>query len=458
MVMAIEPLSRCLEPKQFLALPSDITLLEQTVRRVAAYGINHKPILVCGAEHAALVEAHMKRAGIDARLVLEPGRRNTAAAIAAVAEILLAEDPDAQMLVTPADHFISDPTPLARTLSVASELVAKGGIVTFGITPRGPSTSYGYIEMGEAATPPARRVKRFVEKPSRDVAEKFLRSGGFTWNSGIFLFRADTFLSELKTFEPSIARAIAKSAREAVVSGAQIRLGAEAFLSSPDKSIDYAVMERTQKAFVVPVELSWSDLGTWDAIWEVLDKDKAGNVLQGDVVALDSHNSLFRSGGRLVAAVGVENLVVIDTQDAVMVAPRERAHEVKAVVDELRRKGRVEADTPAIVERPWGTYQTLFETPGYKVKRIRIYPGAAISLQFHNQREEHWTITSGTGVFTLDADEQKVVRGNTVHIPVRAHHRLRNDGAEVLEFIEVQLGPYLGEDDIVRITDDYGRA
>ena len=451
------PLSRSAEPKQFLRLPADASLLEQTLARARDYGVTQPPLVICGQEHAALVEAQTRRLGQSGTLVLEPERRNTAPAIAAAAHILLERDPDAVMLVTPADHYIADPSPLGAALRPALAAAAEGGIVAFGIAPRSPATGYGYIELGERVDNGAHRVKRFVEKPSVDVAEEFVASKRFVWNSGVFLFRADAFLSELRLYEPAIADAAAAAVARAK-HGAQIRLDAESFRASPDKSIDYAVMERTKNAFVVPVDLGWSDLGSWEAIWDVMDKDEAGNVLQGDVMALDCRDTFLRSDNRLLAAVGVDNLLVIDTPDAVLVAPRDAAGDIKTLVEQLRAKRRPEADTPAMVVRPWGTFQTIHETKGYKVKRLTVNPGSAISLQYHHKRAEFWTIVSGTGVFTLDNEERQVSRGDALHIPVRAHHRLRNEGSELLELVEVQLGDYLGEDDIVRLSDDYGRA
>jgi mannose-1-phosphate guanylyltransferase/mannose-6-phosphate isomerase len=452
------PLSRAAEPKQFLALPADASLIEQTLGRVGAYGITAPPIVVAGRELAPLLQGHLRRSGTEARIVLEPERRNTAPAIAAVAQLLVAEDPQALMLVTPADHFIADPAPLGAALGAAWALAEAGAIVTFGITPRSANPNYGYIEEGEAVSAGARRVKRFVEKPTAAVAEEFLRSRLFSWNSGIFLFRADKFLSELAAFEPEMASAVADSVRHGRRSDAGFLLDPDSFRAAPDKSIDYAVMERTKDAVVVPLELEWSDLGSWQALWEIMEKDASGNVRHGDVLAIDCRDTLLHGNGRLVAAVGVENLVIVDTPDALLVAPRDQAQNVKAIVDELRLRRRPEAETPAIVVRPWGSFQTICETPGFKVKRIHIYPGAAISLQYHNKRCEYWTVVGGTGLLTLGNEERAMAVGDTAFIPVLAHHRLRNTGAGVLEFIEVQLGEYLGEDDIVRLSDDYGRA
>jgi mannose-1-phosphate guanylyltransferase / mannose-6-phosphate isomerase len=452
------PLSRAAEPKQFLALPKDASLIEQTLERAGAYGITAPPFVVCGRDLAPLLQGHLRRCGAEARIVLEPERRNTAPAIAAVAQLLVAEDPQALMLVTPADHFIADAAPLGVALREARALAERGAIVTFGITPRAANPNYGYIEQGEAVSPTARRVKRFVEKPPPNVAEEFVRSRRFSWNSGIFLFRADKFLAELRSFEPGMASAVAASVHNGRASDNGFLLDPESFRAAPDRSIDYAVMERTADAVVVPLDLEWSDLGSWQALWEIMDKDSAGNVRHGDVLAIDCRDTLLRSNGRLLAAVGVENLVVVDTPDAVLVAPREHAQSVKAIVDELRLRRRPEAETPAIVVRPWGSFQTICETPTYKVKRIHIYPGAAISLQYHNKRCEYWTVVQGSGLLTLGNEERQVALGDTAFIPVLAHHRLRNTGTELLEFIEVQLGEYLGEDDIVRLSDDYGRA
>jgi mannose-1-phosphate guanylyltransferase/mannose-6-phosphate isomerase len=452
------PLSRAAEPKQFLPLPDEASLIEQTLGRAGAYGIRTTPIVVCGRELAPLLQGHLRRTATEARLVLEPERRNTAPASAAVAQLLVAEDPEALMLVTPADHFIADAARLGAALAEAETLAREGAIVTFGITPRSPNPNYGYIEQGEPLLTQARRVKRFTEKPTPEIAEDFVRSGRFSWNSGIFLFRADKLLGELRRFEPEMAAAVAAAVKNGRQTREAFLLDPASFCAAPDKSIDYAVMEKTRDAVVMPLVLDWSDLGSWEALWEVMEKDEAGNVRHGDVIAVDCRGTLLRSNGRLVAAVGVEDLIVVDTPDAVLVAPKGQSQAVKAVVDELRRRGRPEAETPAIVVRPWGSFQTIYEKPGHKVKRICIYPGQAISLQYHLKRSEYWTVVGGEGLLTLGNEERAIGLGDTAFIPVLAHHRLRNTGRELLEFIEVQLGEYTGEDDIVRLSDDYGRA
>jgi mannose-1-phosphate guanylyltransferase/mannose-6-phosphate isomerase len=452
------PLSRSDEPKQFLRLPAATSLLEQTLARATDYGIDVAPVIVCGSDHAAMARAHAARLETEVRIVAEPDRRNTAPATAAVAEILAEEDPGAMMLVTPADAFIADAANLGEAVRAAAKLVSEGAIATFGITPTAPATNYGYIELGERASAQAYRVKRFIEKPPKDLAESFLRSGTFAWNSGIFLVRADVYLAELRRFEPAIAEAAKQAVDKAGRSGGDIRLDAESFRGSPDKSIDYAIMERTDKAIVVPVALTWSDLGSWHSLWEIMPRDAAGNVRQGDVVAIDCRDTLLRSDGRLLAAVGVENLVVVDTPDALLIAAKDRSQDVKAIVDELRRQQRPQADISAVVVRPWGSFQTICEAPGYKVKRIFINPGAQLSLQYHHRRTEYWTVVQGSGVLTLGDTQRTLGRGDTAFIAREARHRMRNDGKDLLEFVEVQLGDYLGEDDIVRITDDYGRA
>jgi mannose-1-phosphate guanylyltransferase/mannose-6-phosphate isomerase len=452
------PLSRSDEPKQFLRLPEDTSLLEQTLARMGVYGIESAPFIVCGREHASLVQAHAGRGVAKPRVIVEPDRRNTAPAIAAVAELVAREDPQALMLVTPADHFIADAENLGRAVRAGAELAREGAIVTFGITPRDASPNYGYIELGKPVSRDAHKVERFIEKPPVEAAEEFIRSKNFVWNSGIFLFRADVFLAELRRFEPEIAAAVANAVSQSSNAGGDVRLDAESFRASPDKSIDYAIMEKTDRAVVVPVALDWSDLGSWQALWEVTAKDDAGNVRQGDVLAIDCRDTFLRSDSRLLAAIGVNNLVVVDTPDALLVATKDQAQNVKSVVEELRLRRRPQADTSPVVTRPWGTFQTICETPNYKVKRIFIFPGSAISLQYHHRRSEYWTIVRGSGVLTVGDAERTVSRGDTAFIPVKARHRLRNTAKDLLEFVEVQLGDYLGEDDIVRINDDYGRA
>ncbi len=450
------PLSRELYPKQLLALAGPRTMIQETAARATGDPFG-APIVVCNEEHRFIIAEQLRAIGVNPRaMLLEPVGRNTAAAAAAAASLL---DPGETMMLLPSDHVVRDQAAFADAVATARRAVAAGRLVTFGIAPEAPETGYGYIKRGAAlaGVDGAFAVDRFVEKPDLKTAEGYLAAGDWAWNSGMFLFAAGRFLDELRAFEPAIADAAAAALAAAARDLDFVRLDREAFARAPSKSIDYAVMERTKKSAVVPARLGWSDVGAWNALWEIGTRDADGNVTLGDVIATGTTNSYLRSEDRLLAAVGVDNLVVVATKDVVMVADKDRAQDVKKIVDRLKADGRSEATAHPVVYRPWGTYQTIDLGPRHQVKHIMVKPGAKISLQKHAQRAEHWVVVSGTARVTRDEDVLLLRENMSVYIPVGCVHRLENIGTEPLRIVEVQSGSYLGEDDIVRLEDSYGR-
>ncbi len=454
------PLSRELYPKQLLPLASDRSLLQDTARRVSGPGFEG-PLVVCNEEHRFVIAEQLRQIGIAPQaLMLEPAARNTAPAAAAAAAFLLRSDPDALMLILPSDHVIRDDAAFRSAVSVAEAAARAGRLVTFGITPAHPETGYGYIQRGAALAEAsgAYAVARFVEKPDLATARQYLAEGSWLWNSGMFLFPARLFLDELAAFEPAIAAA----GRAAVASARSdldfLRLDDAVFKASPSKSIDYAVMERTTRAAVVPADPGWSDVGAWSALWDIGARDASGNVIAGDVIALDTKDAYLRSvDGRLLATIGLDNVVIVVTRDVVLAMDKGRAQDVKQIVDELKRRGRGEVSAHTVVHRPWGSYETVDSGERFQVKRIIVKPGAKISLQKHLKRAEHWVVVKGTARITRDEDSIVLRENMSAYIPPGAVHRLENIGAEPLHLIEVQSGSYLGEDDIVRLEDSYGR-
>ncbi len=450
------PLSRELYPKQLLPLAGEKSMIAETALRVAGAPFG-APIIVCNEEHRFIIAEQLRAAGVAPRaIVLEPIGRNTAAAAAAAAALLA---PGETMMLLPSDHVVRDTAAFAAAVAIARNVVAQGRLVTFGIDPEEPETGYGYIKRG-AALPKidgAYAVHRFVEKPDLATAKAYLAEGGWAWNSGMFLFDAATFLAELARFEPLIAERAAAAAKAATRDLDFVRLDKTAFAQSPSKSIDYAVMERTDLSAVVPARLGWSDVGAWNALWDLGPRDGDGNVLMGDVAVADTQNSYLRSEHRLLTAVGVHDLVVVATRDVVMVADRDRAQDVKKIVDRLKAEGRSEVASHVVVHRPWGSYQTIDAGPRFQVKRLTVKPGAKISLQKHAHRAEHWVVVSGVARVTRDAETLDLQENMSTYIPVGCVHRLENPGTEILHIIEVQSGGYLGEDDIVRFEDSYGR-
>ena len=454
------PVSRRNLPKQFLSLAGHGTLFQQTVARTRALPEVAAPIVVASEDHRFLAAEQLLEAGVEGgAVVLEPLARNTAPAIALGALEALKRDPDALLLVLPADHLIGDTKAFAAAVAQAMPLAKQSWLATFGIRPDRAEIGFGYIRRGEALGQGAFRVERFVEKPDLATAEGYLADGGYDWNSGMFLFRADRYLEELGTHAPAMLAAVRAAHTAAHADLDFVRVDKDAFAKVPEDSIDYAVMEKTTRAAVVPVSCGWSDIGSWSALWLAGERDGDGNLREGDTLAVNTRNSLLRSHDRhLVATVGVENLVVVSTPDATLVAHRDAAQDVKKIVDQLKAAGRSEHSFHRVVHRPWGSYDSLEAGERFQVKRIVVKPGASLSLQKHHHRAEHWIVVSGTAEVTCDDQVFLLGENQSTYIPLGSKHRLRNPGKVALELIEVQSGSYLGEDDIVRYDDVYGRA
>jgi mannose-1-phosphate guanylyltransferase/mannose-6-phosphate isomerase len=455
------PLSRKNLPKQFLALGGNTaTLFRQTVARARAAVADGIPIVVCSDAHRFLVAEQLRALEVDgAPILLEPVPRNTAPAIALAAWQALSRDADATLLVLPADHLIGDTPRFVEAVGQALPLAAAGWLVTFGIEPTAPETGFGYIQHAEAIGDNGFRVERFVEKPDAATAKTYLAAGNYAWNSGMFLFKAQRYLDELEQYAPAMHAASQAAFKQAKTDLDFVRVDKEAFAASPDNSIDYTVMEKTTRAAVVPVSCGWSDIGSWDALWAVSQRDSDGNRLEGDVIAIDSHNCFVRGHERrLIAALGLDDMVVVDTPDAVMIAPRARVQDVKQLVERIKADGRQEHLFHRKVYRPWGSYDSIDMGERFQVKRLTVKPGAALSLQKHHHRAEHWVIVSGTAEVTRNDEVFLLAENESTFLPLGAMHRLRNPGKVPLELIEVQSGSYLGEDDIVRFEDVYGRA
>jgi mannose-1-phosphate guanylyltransferase/mannose-6-phosphate isomerase len=454
------PLSRAALPKQLLPLVEQSTMLQSTVLRLAGQPQLQAPLIVCGNEHRFLVAEQMREAGVaPLGILLEPVGRNTAPAVAAAANYLLALDADAVMLVLPADHVIGDVPAFHAAIGQAAALVADGALATFGIVPTAPETGYGYIQSGAPlAGGKAFRVSRFVEKPDADTARQFIEAGNYSWNSGMFLFGARAYLDELAQFQPPMAAAAEAAVRLGYRDLDFCRLDEAAFTSCPADSIDYAVMERTSHAVVVPADIGWSDVGSWSALWEVQPRDANGNVTRGDVYLDGVSNSLVRAESRIVAVIGVDNLVVVETDDAVLVAHKDQVQRVKQIVDHLRNGARTEHLQHTKVYRPWGSYEGIDIGERFQVKRITVNPGGKLSLQMHHHRAEHWIVVSGTARVTCGDTVSLLTENESTYVPIGMTHRLENPGKLPLHLIEVQSGSYLGEDDIVRFEDVYQRA
>jgi mannose-1-phosphate guanylyltransferase / mannose-6-phosphate isomerase len=454
------PMSRTLYPKQLLRLLGRDSLLQQTVRRVGDRDRFAAPLLVANEAHRFIIAEQLREIAATPRaLVLEPVGRNTAPA-ACVAALALAEsEPEALMLLMPSDHMIEDEAAFAAAIGRAGPAAREGALVTFGITPERAETGYGYIRRGDPFGQIAGvfRVAEFVEKPGPDLAQACLASGEHFWNGGLFLFPAALYLEELGRLRPDILAACRRALAEASHDADFIRLGNEAFRACPAESIDYAVMEHTGRAAIVPVAMGWSDVGSWDALWELSAKDPAGNAIEGNVVAEGTRNCYLRSEAGLVAAIGVEDLVVVATADAVMLAPRNRTQQVRRLVARLVGEGREEAEALPTVHRPWGTYKSLHNGHRVQVKHITVKPGGRLSLQMHHHRAEHWIVVQGTAKIRRGDEEMMLTEDQSTYIPLGTPHRLENPGKIPLHLIEVQSGSYLGEDDIIRLEDSYGR-
>ena len=449
------PLSREAYPKQFLQLAGEHSMLQSTWLRVADVA-TQAPIVVANEAHRFVAAEQLQQVGTTpSAILLEPVGRNTAPAIAAAALEACRDGADPLLLVLPSDHLIRDVAHFHRAILDAADIAEQGKLVTFGIQPTAPETGYGYIKavVGEGA----RAIERFVEKPDLATAQDYVASGEYYWNSGMFLFRASRYLQELERLQPQILAACRTSWEKARRDADFIRLEADAFKTSPSDSIDYAVMEKTADAAVVPLDAGWSDVGSWTALRDVSEQDANGNAHRGDVIAIDCHDT-FAYGERLIAMVGLDDVIVVETDDAVLVGKSDRMQEVKDVVARLKADGRSEATWHRKVYRPWGAYDSIDHGERFQVKRITVKPGGTLSLQMHHHRAEHWIVVSGTAEVTRGNEVLLLAENQSTYIPLGVTHRLRNPGKLPLELIEVQSGSYLGEDDIVRFEDTYGRA
>ena len=453
------PLSRAAYPKQLLRLIDGETMVQDTLRRFSADGF-YPPLLISNEAQRFILAEQVREIGLTPkRIVLEPVGRNTAPAAAIAALMLSQSTRDTLMLVSPADHLISDGEGLRGAIAAAKPLAEAGHLVTFGVTPNTPETGYGYIRRGDAINGgPGHEVAEFVEKPNFRRAQDYLSSGNFLWNSGMFLFSADAYLAELASHRPDMLNACRAALAEAAAETDFLRLAEAPFAAIDGDSIDYAVMERCKRAVVMPIDVGWSDIGSWRALWQASARDEAGNLVEGDVIAKDCSHSYIRSDGPLVAALGLNNIALVATKDAVLVAPMDKTDLVSDVVRHLSNQDRPEGAHHLRVVRPWGAFEGLRQGPGFQVKLLTVNPGACISLQYHNKRVEHWVVVAGSARVTRDSEVLKLSANQSTYIAAGVQHRLENPGSEPLHVIEVQSGDYLGEDDIVRLEDRYGRA
>jgi len=447
------PLSRELYPKQLLCLAGDNTLLQQTVARLDGLEGVSAPMVVCNEEHRFLVAEQLREMNVTAAdIILEPVGRNTAPALTLAALAATGGGEDPLLLVMPADHVIRDIVAFQTAVRRAIELAEQGKLVTFGIVPHSAETGYGYIQRGQGV-----EVAAFVEKPDAATAASYIQSGDYLWNSGMFLVRASLWLEELRANHAQIVTACESALAGSARDGDFRRVAKDAFVLCPGDSIDYAVMEKTRRAAVVPLDAGWSDIGAWSAMWQVCRQDESGNVMQGDVVAHDTRDSLLIAQHRLLGAVGVENVIIVETPDAVLVVHKDRAQDVKEIVSRLKALNRTEHLAHRRVHRPWGSYEGVDNGDRFQVKRLVVKPGASMSLQMHHHRAEHWVVVKGTAKVTRGDEVMLISENQSTYIPIGMKHRLENPGTIPLEIIEVQSGSYLGEDDIVRYDDNYNR-
>lgn len=455
------PLSRAALPKQLLPLVSDRTMLQDTVLRVATWKGIAPPLIVCGNDHRFLVAEQLRQIGVTpTAILLEAQGRNTAPAVAAAANYLSTVDPDAVMLVLPADHMISDPDAFHLAVRLAADAIGTTALATFGIVPTSAETGYGYIRRGMAldASDTCFAVERFVEKPDRATAEQFVADKNYSWNSGMFMFRASAYLAEMQRLQPEMAQCCALAVHDAYSDLSFCRLDETAYAACPAESIDFAVMEHTAHALVIPVDIGWSDVGSWSALAEIQPGDKNGNIVHGDVYTDGVTDTLIRSESRFVAAIGVDNLIVVETKDAVLIVAKDQVQRVKHVVDHLKLEQRSEHLNHTRVYRPWGSYEGIDAGERFQVKRITVDPGEKLSLQMHHHRAEHWVVVTGTARIICGETVRLLTENESIYIPIGTTHRLENPGKMPLHLIEVQSGAYLGEDDIVRFDDVYQRA
>jgi len=459
------PLSRANYPKQLLPLVGKETMLQATLARAAALSNTQAPIIVCNSEHRFLIQEQCEAIKIKPEAIyLESVGRNTAPAIALAAFHLAQIDENALMIVLPADHVIDDQVAFAQAVETAKVAAQEGYLVTFGVVPSAPETGYGYIKAGTAlsfATPiplAAYQVQSFFEKPNRETATAYLQEGGYTWNSGMFVFTAKNYLQELQRHRPDIFAAVQKAWQEKTTDLGFILPGKDAFTASPSDSIDYAIMQVTDRAAVVPAQFGWSDVGSWDSLWQIAPKDGNGNVTSGDTLVFDTQKSYIRAENRLVAVIGLDDVIVVETADAVLVMHKSKAQHLKTAIQQLESSQRKEHLEHLRVHRPWGWYEGIDKGERFQVKRIMVKPGEKLSLQMHHHRAEHWVVVSGTAKVTVENQETLFTENQSTYIPLGKSHRLENPGKIPLHLIEVQSGTYLGEDDIVRFQDSYGRT
>ncbi|WDE01715.1 mannose-1-phosphate guanylyltransferase/mannose-6-phosphate isomerase [Thalassomonas actiniarum] len=453
------PLSRKQHPKQFIKLTNDFTMVQNTIKRLPENV--QSPIFICNEEHRFIVAEQAREVSVEAKsILLEPVGRNTAPAIALAAITALKENKDAVLLVLASDHNIKDEDMFRQAAQSAYGLAMQDKLVTFGIVPSNPHTGYGYIKRGEELGPKASqyKVSEFVEKPDEATAKTYVDSGEYYWNSGMFVFKASKFLSELKTFRPDIFEACERAMQDVADDLDFTRVNKAAFEACPDESVDYAVMEHTEHAVVVPLDAGWSDVGSWSALWEESERDGNNNAIRGDVLTESTTNSYIQASDRLVSSIGLDNIVIIDTPDALLVANKDDVQNVKGIVDKLKGLDRSEYIHHREVYRPWGKYDSVDSGGRFQVKRITVKPGAKLSVQMHHHRAEHWVVVSGTAKVRNGDKEFILTENESTYIPIGAVHSLENPGKLPLELIEVQSGSYLGEDDIVRLADKYGRS
>lgn len=451
------PVSRANYPKPFVTMENGRTLFMDTLERVKALDDAEPPIIVCNEAHRFYVMEALAKCELEGRIILEPEGRNTAPATALAAFALMERTPRPLMLVMPSDHTISQSSQFCAAVADAVPTAANGRIAIFGVKPTRPECGYGYIQTGQPLDTATLSVQSFIEKPEESRARAMLQAGGYFWNSGIFLMSAAVYLDELQKFAPQIYSSCAAAWQGAKADMAFIRPDADEFQHAQCESIDYAIMEHTKLAAMLPLNVSWNDLGSWQSFYEVETKDENGNVKLGDVLVQDTCNCYLHARDRLLAVMGMENLVVVETRDAVLVVQRNKCQNVKKFVEKLKADGRKEYQDHAVVYRPWGSYETLSQGPRFQVKRIIVKPGGKLSLQLHHHRAEHWVVVKGTAVVRIDQDERFLTENQSVYIPVGSRHKLENPGIIPLEIVEIQSGSYLGEDDIKRFDDAYGR-
>ena len=451
------PISRLLHPKQFINLINDTTLFQNTILRLPTNSLN--PLIVCNEEHRFLAAEQLRQINKKSNsIILEPFGKNTAPAVALAAIHLINKNKDCTLLVLSADHHIKDIKAFHSAIKIAETLAESGKLVTFGVPPTKPETGYGYIEADLSEEAEYYTIKSFSEKPNLKNAQLYLNNGNYFWNSGIFMFKASIYLDELKKLEPEIFYACKKSLSFSATDSDFIRIDNNEFKICPNKSIDYAVMEKTTNSVVVPLNTSWSDIGSWDSLWELKDKDKDGNVSEGDIILEDVKNTYASSSNRLISAIGVSNLIIIDTQDSLLVANKEYSQKINTIVNKLNESNRKEANFHRKIYRPWGYYDSIDFGDSFQVKRLLINPGAKISLQKHRHRAEHWIVVKGLATITSGKKIIELKINQSTFIPKGTIHRIENKQDIPLEIIEVQTGDYLGEDDIIRIEDDYDRS